>query len=116
MTAGLIGAEGKKAMKKLDRSVPLPKAMQGRWITLDDQEEITIAGSEISGFGRVVEYDWKTIEEVDGALVVDLGVNDTSLEGQDAFARRHITNLVITPEGEFHVYNVKFAAQLERLG
>lgn len=88
--------------------------MQGRWTTLADQEEITITGGEIHGFGGVVEYDWKTVEKVDGALCVNLGLNDASLEVQDAFARRHITNLIFTPEGEFHVYNVKFAEQLQR--
>ncbi|MEZ5938056.1 MAG: hypothetical protein R3C52_07535 [Hyphomonadaceae bacterium] len=101
-------------MHKLERQVPLPEAMQGRWKTVADQEELAITGGEIHGFGKVVEYDWKMIEEIDGALCVQLGVNDTSLEGQDAFAAQHITNLVITPDGEFHVYNVKFSEQLEK--
>ena len=48
------------------------------------------------------------------ALTVSLGVDDEASE--DTFQRANITGLVITPEGEFHAYNVKFAARFVRTG
>jgi len=43
---------------------------------------------------------------------VILKVSDPADE--DAFQRANITGLAITPEGEFHVWNVKLAAQFLR--
>ncbi|MBA4227602.1 MAG: hypothetical protein C0456_13320 [Hyphomonas sp.] len=84
--------------------------MQGRWVDIDDAStELAISGGEITCFGRLVEYDFKTIEEIDGALTVSLSVNDTAK--LDSFQRENITELVLTPEGDFHAYNVKFATQ-----
>lgn len=91
----------------------MPAEMQGRWVDIDDASaELVISGGEITCFGRVVEYDSKTIKEIDGALTVTLGVNDETR--LDSFQRSNITGLVITPEGDFHAYNVKFATQFVR--
>ena len=102
-------------MPQLDRAAPLPDAMQGRWIDVDTQTiELVVVDGEITCFGSVVEYDFKDIEDVDGALTVSLRIRDPADE--DAFQRANITELVITPEGEFHAYNVKFASQFARWG
>jgi hypothetical protein len=87
--------------------------MQGRWVDADDPSaELIVCGAEITCFGRTVEHDYKEIREVDGALTVSLKVHDEAKE--DAFQRANITGLVITPEGELHVYNVKFASHFVR--
>ncbi|MBB2155365.1 hypothetical protein [Gluconacetobacter diazotrophicus] len=41
-----------------------------------------------------------------------LKINDQ--ENDDTFHRTNITEMVITPEGEFYAYNVKFVSQFER--
>ena len=100
-------------MTQLGRDEPIPAAMQGRWIDVDDPSvELVIDGGVVARFGRTVEYDYKSIEEEDGTLTVNLMVNDAASE--DSFQRSNITGLVITPEGEFHAYNVKFASQFVR--
>jgi hypothetical protein len=87
--------------------------MQGRWVGADDpSSELIVEGGEITCYGSRVEYDYKEISLVDGALVVDLGINDQTQE--NAFQRANITGLVITPEGEFHVHNVKFGDEFAR--
>jgi hypothetical protein len=60
----------------------------------------------------MVDYDYKEVENRGGALIVSLGVDDPSRV--DGFERANITNLVITPEGDFLVSNVKFAAHFVR--
>jgi hypothetical protein len=103
----------KNKMERLRREVPLPQAMQGRWVDLDDPSAtLVVRGGEIICFGEVVEYDYKLVTEMDGALTVELNVDDPSRE--DTFQRTNITGLVITPNGEFHGYNVKFAIQFGR--
>ena len=57
-------------------------------------------------------YDHKVIVEADGALTVSLGVDDNSRI--DDFQRENITGLVITPEGRFVVYNVRFGLEFVR--
>ena len=100
-------------MDRLGREAALPPEMQGRWVDADDaSSELIVTGGEITCFGRPVEYDYKEIVEQDGALTVSLGVDDEARE--DTFQRANITGLVITPEGEFHAYNVKFATQFVR--
>lgn len=100
-------------MKRFDRRESLPDEMQGRWVELeDDISELLIAGGEITAFGSRVEYDYKDMGTEDGALIVSLGINDENLE--DDFQRANITELVITPDGEFYVYNVKFSSQFVR--
>lgn len=100
-------------MEQLDRNAPIPAAMQGRWIDVDDTSvELVIDGGEVACFGRTVEYDCKLIEEEDGALTVSLMVNNAADE--DTFQRSNITGLVITPEGTFHAYNVTFASEFVR--
>jgi hypothetical protein len=87
--------------------------MQGRWIDADDPSaSLIVEGGEIICFGQVVEYDYKEIKLEDGALAVSLGIDDETNE--DSFQRANITELVVTPEGEFHAYNVKFATQFVR--
>lgn len=100
-------------MPQLDRAAPLPDAMQGRWVDVESHSiELVVVDGEITCFGNVVEYDFKDIEDVDGALTVSLRVRDSADE--DRFQRANITELVITPEGEFHAYNVKFASEFTR--
>lgn len=101
------------AKERLGRAAPLPDAMQGRWIDVDDpKSELVIAGGEVACFGHAVDYDYKEVAEMAGALSVSLKVIDEARE--DAFERANITELVITPDGEFHAYNVKFATQFVR--
>lgn len=84
--------------------------MQGRWIDVDEPStELIVSGSEVTYFGRTVDYDYKLIDEDDGALTVSLKINDETRE--DTFQRSNITELAVTPEGDFHVYNLKFASQ-----
>jgi hypothetical protein len=100
-------------MRTAGRDEPLPSEMQGTWVASDDPTaKLSVCGAEIICFGRAIEYDYKEIHEVDGALTVSLKVNDEAQE--DSFQRSNITGLVITPEGEFHAYNVKFATHFVR--
>ena len=99
-------------MTRLDRDAPLPGQMQGRWVEVDDGSILVIDGGEISCFGQVVEYDYKEINEIDGALTVSLRINDEAQE--DTFQRANITELVISPEGDFFAYNTKFASEFVR--
>lgn len=101
------------ATDRMDRSAPLPTTMQGRWVSVDDpSSELVIEGSEITCYGSRVDYDYKEVGLVDGALVVDLGIDDKTQE--DTFQRTNITGLVLTPEGEFHVHNVDFGDEFMR--
>jgi hypothetical protein len=87
--------------------------MQGRWIVVDEpSSELLIDGGEVTCFGARIRYDWKDIGERHGALSVGFGIDDASLE--DTFRRANITDLVITPEGEFLGYNVKFSCAFVR--
>jgi hypothetical protein len=87
--------------------------MQGRWIDPDEpSSELIVEGGEVTCFGQVVDYDHKEIDQVDGVLTVSLGVDDETR--QDAFARANVIGLAVTPEGELHAYNVKFAVQFVR--
>jgi hypothetical protein len=102
-------------MHRLERAAPLPREMQGRWVEVDNPaSELLVTGGEITCYGQVVEHDYKEIVEQDGALTVSLKINDEANE--DSFQRAHITGLVITPEGDFHVYNVRFSSQFVRPG
>jgi hypothetical protein len=102
-------------MGRLGRDAALPREMQGRWVDADDaSSELIVNGGEITCFGRPVEYDFKDIVEKSGALTVTLRVDDDASE--DTFQRANITGLVITPEGQFHAYNVKFATRFVRSG
>ncbi|WP_205910426.1 hypothetical protein [Rhizobium sp. FKL33] len=91
----------------------LPAEMQGSWIGVDDDSyTVSIQGSRIEVMGTSVVYDsWRLIRE-DGAMTVELHVNNPAEE--DDFQRRNITGLVISPEGEFFVYNVKYSMALRR--
>jgi hypothetical protein len=81
-------------MKRVQREVPLPAEMQGRWVEDGNvSSELIVMGGEISCFGSTVEYDYKDVEQVDGALTVSLGINDKTK--QDSFERANITGLVI---------------------
>ncbi len=100
-------------MDRLRREAPLPREMQGRWVEANDpSSELIVDDGEITCFGRRVEYDYKEIVDQDGALTVSLGIDDEANE--DTFQRANVTGLVITPEGDLHAYNVKFAAQFVR--
>ena len=102
-------------MERFQRAEPLPAAMQGRWVEMDEPaSELVVTDGEIVCFGAVVEYDYKDIGEVECALTVQLGINADDDASQDTFHRANITGLVISPEGEFLVYNVKFGAQFVR--
>jgi hypothetical protein len=100
-------------MQRVGRDEPLPDEMQGKWIDAEDAaSELVIDGGEVTCFGKAVAYDYKEIGREDGAITVGLRVNHPSRE--DTFQRSNITELVITPEGDFHAYNVKFASQFVR--
>jgi hypothetical protein len=99
-------------MTRLDRTASLPEEMQGRWVEVDNGTILIVDGGEITCFGQVVEYDYKEISEIDGALTVTLRINDEAQE--DTFQRANITGLVISPEGDFLAYNVKFGCEFVR--
>ena len=102
-------------MERLGRDAPLPDAMQGRWTDVEDRtSELVIKGGEVTCFGQPVVYDYKLVVMEDGALTVILKIDNEANE--DTFQRSNITGLVITPDGDFHAYNVKFASQFERAG
>jgi hypothetical protein len=71
-----------------------------------------VNGGEITCFGTVVKYDHKVIVAEDGALTVSLGVDEDSR--LDDFQRENITGLVMTHEGRFLVYNVRFGLEFVR--
>jgi hypothetical protein len=84
--------------------------MQGRWVETDDESSaLIVTGGEVVCFGQAVAYDYKLVGAEDGALTVSLKIEDNARE--DDFQRANITELVITPEGEFHAYNARFASQ-----
>ena len=100
-------------MGRVGRDAPLTEKMQGRWVDSDDPScELVISDGEVICFGRAVEYDYKEITEHDGALSVSLEIDNEWDE--DAFQRENFTGLVMTPDGEFHAYNVKFASEFVR--
>ncbi|PXA84295.1 hypothetical protein DMC47_40910 [Nostoc sp. 3335mG] len=100
-------------MDRLGRDMPLPEEMQGHWIDADDKtSELVVNGGEITCFGKAVEYDYKIIRSEDDALMVSLKIENEANE--DAFQHANITELVITPEGDFHAYNTQFASQFVR--
>jgi len=100
-------------MERVGRDAPLPDEMQGRWTDVEDPtSELIVQGGEVTCFGQPVAYDYKLTDAVDGALTVSLKIDDQAKE--DTFQRANVTVLVITPEGDFHAYNVKFASQFER--
>ncbi len=101
-------------MAILERDAPLPEEMQGRWLDPDDPSTLLIVdGAEITCLGKPVAYDYKEVEEVEGALTVTLKINDESQE--DEFQRANITGLVFTPDETLHAYNVKFACEFVRV-
>jgi hypothetical protein len=100
-------------MQRLERAAPLPAEMQGRWVELDDPSaELIVNGGEIACYGQIVDYDFKEISEEHGALSVSLKIDDAAKE--DEFQQANITGLVITPEGEFLVFNVSFGSRFVR--
>ena len=100
-------------MERLGRDAPIPDEMQGRWTDIEDpNSELIVDGGQITYLGQTVSYDYKLIGREDGALTVSLKIDDEVNE--DSFQRTNITELVVTPEGDFHAYNVRFASQFER--
>ncbi len=100
-------------MSPLGREAPLPEEMQGQWVDSDDPSYVVeICGGEVTRRGLPSEYDWKKITHDGGVLLVEFGVDDDADE--DAFARQSVNGLAMTPEGEFHMWSVKFACQLVR--
>ena len=98
---------------QIGREVALPEPMQGEWIDIDDSTgELHIDGGEVRYRGKSVDYDYKVVGQDDGALTVDLKVDDP--EREDSFQRENLTGLVIDPEGDFHGFNVRFASQFVR--
>jgi hypothetical protein len=100
-------------VNRFGRDEPLPPQMQGRWMGADDPlSELVVNGGAITCFGSFVNYDHKVIIEKDGALTVNLGVDDDSQI--DDFQRENITGLVITPDGRLLVYKVRFGLEFVR--
>jgi hypothetical protein len=101
-------------MSRLGPEAPLPDEMQGRWVDSEDPSFVVeISGGEVTYGGGRSEYDWKEVTRGE-VLHVEFGVDDEAQE--DAFARGSVNGLVMTPDGEFHMWNVKFACQLVRPG
>ncbi|MGB3929076.1 MAG: hypothetical protein WBL20_08935 [Sphingobium sp.] len=103
-------------MEKFGRNAPLPHEMQGHWKDADgdeDETDLIIEEGEVYYLGQHVDYDYKVIDDEDGALTVSLKIDDESRF--DDFARANLTELVITPEGDFLACNVKFACKFERV-
>ena len=116
VTGPQTSAEGMAAHmeERLERASPLPTEMQGRWVDVDDPStELVVNGGEVAYRGKTVEYEYKLVGRVDGAVTVSLKVNDETKN--DIFQRSNITELVITADGELHAYNVKFASQFVRV-
>ena len=102
-------------MERQGRDVSLPVQMQGHWVDVDDaSSELVVAGGEVSCFGQEIVYDYKLVGTDDGALTVSLKIEDEARE--DDFQRSNVTELVITPEVDFHAYNTQFASQFIRAG
>lgn len=102
-------------MERLRPDTPLPSEMQGRWLDVGNpSSELIIHGGEVVCFGQVIQHDYKLIDSVEGALTVSLKIDDPACE--DTFQQSNITELVITPDGEFHAYNVKFASHFKKAG
>jgi len=102
-------------MSRLGREAPLPSEMQGQWVDPEDPSfVIEISGGEVTYGRHRSEYDYKEIIHRDGALIVEFGVDDEAKE--DNFARASVIGLVMTPDGELHMWNMKFACQLVRPG
>jgi len=74
--------------------------------------ELIVSGGDITCFGARVEYGFREELHEGGALTVSLRPAEDASE--DTFQRANITGVVITPEGEFHAYNVKFASRFVR--
>ncbi|WP_242128779.1 hypothetical protein, partial [Sphingobium sp. Sx8-8] len=97
-------------MERQNRDVALPEQMQGRWTEIDDGVSVlVVTGGEVICFGQAIAYDYKLVGDDDGALTVSLKIEDKARE--DDFQRSNLTELVISPEGEFHAYNTQFAIQ-----
>ena len=106
---------GEDMTERLDRETALPIEMQGRWVDADDgSSELIVDGGNIIYLGDVVDHDFKLVRHIDGAITVSLGVEDE--DRIDDFQQASITELVITPEGEFHGYNVSFSSRFVRQG
>jgi hypothetical protein len=102
-------------MSRLGREAPLPDEMQGRWVDSEDPSfVVVIDGGEVTYRQTRSEYDYKEIAHQDGALCVFFGVDDEAKE--DDFARGSVNGLAMTPDGELHMWNMKFACQLVRPG
>lgn len=102
-------------MERQGRDVSLPALMQGSWVDVNDAaSELVVVGGQVVCFGHEIVYDYKLVGTVDGALTVSLKIEDEARE--DDFQRANITELVITPEGEFHAYNTRFASQFTKAG
>jgi hypothetical protein len=94
--------------------MPLPPEMQGRWKDVDDEtSELIINDGDVTCFGQAIVYDYKLVDSIDGALTVSLKIEDEARD--DEFQRANVTELVITPEGEFHAYNTQFASQFVKV-
>jgi hypothetical protein len=98
---------------RADRDSPLPNEMQGRWLfEHDGHSELVIRGGEIICLGKIVDYDHKEIIREDGALTVNLRVEDG--KDEDSSQRSNVTGLTMTPDGDFVGWNVKWGASFVR--
>ncbi len=100
---------------RAERDAPLPEQMQGHWIfEQDGHSELVIRGGEIRCLGKIVDYDYKEIVREDGALTVNLCVDDG--KDEDSFRRANVTGLTITPEGDFLGWSARWGARFARAG
>ena len=95
-------------MERLERDASLPDEMQRRWTEFEDaSSELIVNGGTIAYFGQLVAYNYKLVSRENSALTVSLQIDDEA--NVDTFQRANITELAITPEGDFLVANVKFS-------
>jgi hypothetical protein len=101
------------SMKIETRETALPAEMQGEWYVEGEPNSILVVdGGEVMCFGAIINYDYKEVDVIEGAITVSLKINDEAQE--DTFSRANIIGLVISPEGDFLGYNTKFSVQFLR--
>ena len=74
--------------------------------------ELLVDGGEVVFQGRAVDYDTKEIQEGPEALTVNFAIDDPQRE--DTFTRENLIGLVLTADGKFLGWNLKFATQFVR--
>ena len=97
------------------RGTPLPQPFQGHWVDPQSPDwRLEIDGGVVICGGIDSGHDFFDLKEIDGALLVDFGIDDQAVEAIDSYTRDKLTNLVVDPGGKLHGYNLKWASTFER--